>query len=177
MAEGGFDPCECICSHEYAMRRLINLVPILIPAASHSAANRSSESWRSRLDEANRTTSSAKSRDAILRPPNWNPSMPRLRLEILSVEVFKIFSPPTHNVPSRSQQLPIPTIPLLRRRMVDRNFLEAVRKSFSMASPNSSHARVFASATTKAAFRSASRYPSAASGVPQAKKPDRAPSA
>lgn len=26
MAEGGFDPCECICSHEYAMRRLINLV-------------------------------------------------------------------------------------------------------------------------------------------------------
>lgn len=26
MAEGGFDPCECICSQEYAMRRLINLV-------------------------------------------------------------------------------------------------------------------------------------------------------
>lgn len=26
MAEGGFDPCECICNHEYAMRRLINLV-------------------------------------------------------------------------------------------------------------------------------------------------------
>ncbi|XP_020497567.1 small integral membrane protein 14 [Labrus bergylta] len=26
MAEGGFDPCECICSHEYAMRRLINLL-------------------------------------------------------------------------------------------------------------------------------------------------------
>lgn len=26
MAEGGFDPCECICTHEYAMRRLINLV-------------------------------------------------------------------------------------------------------------------------------------------------------
>uniref|UniRef100_A0A3B5LJY8 ETS domain-containing protein n=1 Tax=Xiphophorus couchianus TaxID=32473 RepID=A0A3B5LJY8_9TELE len=36
--------------------------PILIPAASHSAANRSSESCRSRLDEANRTTSSAKSK-------------------------------------------------------------------------------------------------------------------
>lgn len=28
MAEGGFDPCECICSHEHAMRRLINLVRI-----------------------------------------------------------------------------------------------------------------------------------------------------
>ena len=26
MAEGGYDPCECICTHEYAMRRLINLV-------------------------------------------------------------------------------------------------------------------------------------------------------
>uniref|UniRef100_A0A3P9K9L7 Small integral membrane protein 14 n=1 Tax=Oryzias latipes TaxID=8090 RepID=A0A3P9K9L7_ORYLA len=26
MAEGGFDPCECICSHEFAMRRLINLL-------------------------------------------------------------------------------------------------------------------------------------------------------
>lgn len=26
MAEGGFDPCECVCSHEYAMRRLLNLV-------------------------------------------------------------------------------------------------------------------------------------------------------
>uniref|UniRef100_A0A5F9CBI7 Small integral membrane protein 14 n=1 Tax=Oryctolagus cuniculus TaxID=9986 RepID=A0A5F9CBI7_RABIT len=26
MAEGGFDPCECICSHEHAMRRLINLL-------------------------------------------------------------------------------------------------------------------------------------------------------
>ncbi|XP_075050903.1 small integral membrane protein 14 [Mixophyes fleayi] len=26
MAEGNFDPCECICSHDYAMRRLINLL-------------------------------------------------------------------------------------------------------------------------------------------------------
>lgn len=26
MAEGGFDPCECVCSHEYAMRRLLNLL-------------------------------------------------------------------------------------------------------------------------------------------------------
>uniref|UniRef100_A0A8C4RNU1 Small integral membrane protein 14 n=1 Tax=Erpetoichthys calabaricus TaxID=27687 RepID=A0A8C4RNU1_ERPCA len=26
MAEGGFDPCECICSHDNAMRRLINLL-------------------------------------------------------------------------------------------------------------------------------------------------------
>uniref|UniRef100_A0A6I8PYY8 Small integral membrane protein 14 n=1 Tax=Xenopus tropicalis TaxID=8364 RepID=A0A6I8PYY8_XENTR len=29
MAEGNFDPCECICSHEHAMRRLINLVRIM----------------------------------------------------------------------------------------------------------------------------------------------------
>ncbi|XP_056412955.1 small integral membrane protein 14 isoform X1 [Hyla sarda] len=26
MADGNFDPCECICSHDYAMRRLINLL-------------------------------------------------------------------------------------------------------------------------------------------------------
>ncbi|XP_037530884.1 small integral membrane protein 14 [Nematolebias whitei] len=26
MAEGGFDPCECICTQEYAMRRLISLL-------------------------------------------------------------------------------------------------------------------------------------------------------
>ncbi|XP_029601599.1 small integral membrane protein 14 isoform X2 [Salmo trutta] len=26
MAEGGFDPCECICPQEKAMRRLINLL-------------------------------------------------------------------------------------------------------------------------------------------------------
>lgn len=30
MAEGGFDPCECIYSHEGAMRRLINMVIIQI---------------------------------------------------------------------------------------------------------------------------------------------------
>ncbi|XP_007887313.1 small integral membrane protein 14 [Callorhinchus milii] len=26
MGDGGFDPCECICSHEHAMRSLINLL-------------------------------------------------------------------------------------------------------------------------------------------------------
>ncbi|MEE6462225.1 hypothetical protein FKM82_001525 [Ascaphus truei] len=26
MAEDNYDPCECICSHDYAMRRLINLL-------------------------------------------------------------------------------------------------------------------------------------------------------
>ncbi|XP_053314354.1 small integral membrane protein 14 [Spea bombifrons] len=26
MEQGNFDPCECICSHEHAMRRLINLL-------------------------------------------------------------------------------------------------------------------------------------------------------
>ncbi|TWW60946.1 hypothetical protein D4764_05G0010360 [Takifugu flavidus] len=54
--------------------------------------------------------------------------------------------------------------------MVVQNLFEAVRKSFSMASPNSSHTRVFASATAIAALRLARRYPSAASGVPQASK-------
>ncbi|XP_023213335.1 small integral membrane protein 14-like [Centruroides sculpturatus] len=32
MAEGGFDPCECIWSHEQAMQRLISLVrSLLVP--------------------------------------------------------------------------------------------------------------------------------------------------
>ncbi len=48
-------------------------VLILIPAASRLAANRSSESLRSRPDEANRTTSSAKRSDPILRLPNQTP--------------------------------------------------------------------------------------------------------
>uniref|UniRef100_A0A4W5LG69 Small integral membrane protein 14 n=1 Tax=Hucho hucho TaxID=62062 RepID=A0A4W5LG69_9TELE len=30
MAEGGFDPCECICSQEHAMRRLLNLVRVRV---------------------------------------------------------------------------------------------------------------------------------------------------
>ncbi|TWW68236.1 hypothetical protein D4764_19G0000340, partial [Takifugu flavidus] len=47
---------------------------------------------------------------------------------------------------------------------------EPVRKSLSMASPNFSLARVFASATAVAALRLACRYLSAASGVPQASK-------
>ncbi|KAK0138597.1 DNA-directed RNA polymerase III subunit RPC1 [Merluccius polli] len=54
--------------------------------------------------------------------------------------------------------------PLLRRRMVVQNLFEAVRKSFSMASPNSSHVRVFASVTATAALRLACRYLPAASG-------------
>ncbi|KAK0151876.1 hypothetical protein N1851_006751 [Merluccius polli] len=65
--------------------------------------------------------------------------------------------------------------PLLRRRMVVQNLFKAVRKSFSMASLNSSHVRVFASVTTTAALRLACRYLPAASGVPQAKKFDGIP--
>uniref|UniRef100_A0A8C7K1N3 Small integral membrane protein 14 n=1 Tax=Oncorhynchus kisutch TaxID=8019 RepID=A0A8C7K1N3_ONCKI len=30
MAEGGFDPCECICTQEHAMRRLISLVRVSV---------------------------------------------------------------------------------------------------------------------------------------------------
>jgi len=42
----------------------------LIPAASHSAAKRSSECRRSWAEDANRTTSSANYREAIPSPPN-----------------------------------------------------------------------------------------------------------
>ncbi|KAF7642496.1 hypothetical protein LDENG_00256980 [Lucifuga dentata] len=51
-------------------------VPTLIPVASHSASNLPSVRQRSLSDEASRTTSSAKSRDTILRSPNWTPSDP-----------------------------------------------------------------------------------------------------
>ncbi|KAK0132387.1 hypothetical protein N1851_032752 [Merluccius polli] len=66
--------------------------------------------------------------------------------------------------------LTIHCYPLLRRRMVVQNLFKAVRKSFFIASPNSSHVRVFASVTATAALRLACRYLPAASGVPQAKK-------
>ena len=30
MAEGGYDPCECVCGHEYAMRRLLSFVSLFV---------------------------------------------------------------------------------------------------------------------------------------------------
>ncbi len=62
-------------------------VQILILAASHSAANQSSECWRSQIDDAIRTTS-AKSSDEILSLPNCNPTPRQLRL-ILSIKNHK----------------------------------------------------------------------------------------
>ncbi len=47
-------------------------VLILIQAASQSAANQSSECWRSKTDDVIRTMSSVKSSNAILSPPNCN---------------------------------------------------------------------------------------------------------
>ncbi|KAK0141115.1 hypothetical protein N1851_021854 [Merluccius polli] len=44
-------------------------------------------------DEANRTTSSAKSRDPILRSPNRPPSTPWLCLEILSIKIMNRIAP------------------------------------------------------------------------------------
>lgn len=49
-------------------------VLILIPANSHSAANHFCTFWKSWFKEANRTTSSVKSRDEILWAPNWTPA-------------------------------------------------------------------------------------------------------
>ena len=85
------------------------------------------------------------------------------RLTTSLVEVSKAPSPP-YTV------LTMSCFPPLRRRMVDQNLFEAIRKSFSMVSPNSSQARVFASATAEAVIRLACQYPSAASRVPLAKK-------
>jgi len=55
----------------------------LIP---HSAANHPSACWTSRSDVANRTSSFAKRRDAILSPNRTLPS-PQLALEILSMKI------------------------------------------------------------------------------------------
>ena len=55
---------------------------ILIPAASHMAANHPRTCWRSWLEGASKTTSSAKSRDEIQRLPSQTPSGPWLLLEI-----------------------------------------------------------------------------------------------
>ncbi len=61
---------------------------ILIPASSHSAANRPSACRRSWSDGANKTTSSAKSRDEIVWSPNQTHSSPWLHLEILSIKIM-----------------------------------------------------------------------------------------
>ncbi|KAK3507828.1 hypothetical protein QTP70_001195 [Hemibagrus guttatus] len=63
-------------------------VLILITATSHSAATHPSACCRSWLKGANRTTSSAKSRDEIPWSPNWTPSIPWLCLKILSIKVM-----------------------------------------------------------------------------------------
>ncbi|TWW62582.1 hypothetical protein D4764_04G0012290 [Takifugu flavidus] len=60
--------------------------------------------------------------------------------------------------------------PEIHARWWSRTFSKPSRKSFSMALSNSSHARVFASATAVTALRLACQYLSAASGVPQDKK-------
>ncbi|TWW57332.1 hypothetical protein D4764_07G0000510, partial [Takifugu flavidus] len=75
---------------------------------------------------------------------------------------------PTCPRSSRGSHCSLHCFPFLRRLMVVQQLFDAVQKSFSMASLNSSHARVFASATAVAALRLACRYLSAASGVPQA---------
>ncbi|KAK0135653.1 hypothetical protein N1851_028487 [Merluccius polli] len=89
--------------------------------------------------------------------------------------VARVFLPPIHNVPSRGQQRTVSTIHSVDDALLPGRLFEAVRKSFSMASPNSSHVRVFASVTATAALRLACRYLPAASGVPQAKKFDGIP--
>uniref|UniRef100_A0A3P9II17 Inter-alpha-trypsin inhibitor heavy chain 3 n=1 Tax=Oryzias latipes TaxID=8090 RepID=A0A3P9II17_ORYLA len=62
------------------------VVLTLIPAASHLAANYPNTRRRSWLDEANRTTSSAKNREEILWSSNQTSLGPWLCLEILSIK-------------------------------------------------------------------------------------------
>lgn len=65
----------------------MNLVRLFL-CPSHLAANHSSVSLRPSPDEPNRTTSSGKSRDEILRPTKWMPSVTWLRLEIMSIKIL-----------------------------------------------------------------------------------------
>ena len=62
--------------------------------------------------------------------------------------------------------VPVPRFTLLRCRMVFQKRFGADRKSFSMASPTSSHTRCFASVTADAPVLGARRYLATASGVP-----------
>ncbi len=57
-------------------------------ATSHSVTNQSSECWRSQNCDAIKTTSSAKSSDEVLSPPNCNLNSTRLHLKILSTKVI-----------------------------------------------------------------------------------------
>ncbi|MED6242794.1 hypothetical protein ATANTOWER_009844 [Ataeniobius toweri] len=99
-------------------------------------------------------------------------------------EVFEVLCPPTHNFPSSGQQHTLLTVnsvsgvplPPLRRWMVDQNRLKAIRKSFSMASPNSSHAQLFASTTTRATCRLDCQYHQLFLESHRPKRPDRTPS-
>lgn len=52
----------------------------------------------------------------------------------------------------KSKTVAVHCFPLLKRRMVVQNLFKAVEKSLSMASPNSSHDWIFASATAVAAL-------------------------
>ena len=55
---------------------------------SHFTFGCASATWRWLFDEANRTTSSANSRNGIQRPPNLTPSTTWLHLEILSMKIM-----------------------------------------------------------------------------------------
>ena len=63
-------------------------VLLFITATSHSAAKRPKTRWRSWLEGANKTTSTAKSRDEIQWLQNQIPSGPWLCLEILSIKIM-----------------------------------------------------------------------------------------
>lgn len=78
--------------HHHWMRTISSDLEVLtlIPAISESASNCPRACWRSLSDEANRTTSSAKSREAILRFPKRTLSSPQLLL-ILSVSITNRF--------------------------------------------------------------------------------------
>lgn len=118
-------------------------VLILIPAASHSAANRPSTHWRSWPDEANMTTSSANSRDAIMWFPNRTPSSPWLRLEILSMKIMNRTGDkgqpcrsPTRTG-NRSDLLPAMRTRLLLRSYRDRTALNrGPRTPYSWSTPH-----------------------------------------
>uniref|UniRef100_A0A3B4ACZ8 DH domain-containing protein n=1 Tax=Periophthalmus magnuspinnatus TaxID=409849 RepID=A0A3B4ACZ8_9GOBI len=115
---------------------------ILIPAASHSAANHPSACCRSWLKEAIRTTSSANSRDEILWFPNQTPSSPWLRLEILFINIMnrtgdkgQPWRSPTCTG-NRSDLLPAMRTQLLLRSYRDQTALsKEPRTPYSQSSP------------------------------------------
>ncbi|XP_056879149.1 trypsin Blo t 3-like [Takifugu flavidus] len=103
-------------------------------------------------------TSAPEIREPISRSPGPTSSLEGVLVGLRRSSKYSFHRSTTSRVEVSSTPSPLHTVltvhcfPLLRRRMVVQNLFEAVRKSFSMASLNSSHARVYDNQITTTMF-------------------------